>query len=352
MRIAVFDLNEWELAGFERLAEEHELHLWEESLTGDNASAHADAEVVSGFVTSTLDDEVLEQLTNVKLIATRSTGFDHISLDVCRARDIAVCNVPTYGSHTVAEHVFGLLLTISHKLEEAIDRTRKGDFSPKGLQGFDLQGKTMGIVGAGDIGRETIRIAKGFGMDVVAFDVAPDEKAAQRLDFQYASMDELLAVSDIVSLHVPANEKTRHLISRDEFAKMKAGAVLINTSRGDVVDTRALVRALAEQKVSAAGLDVLPEEPVIREEAELLRSVYEERRDLTTLLANHVLVHMRNVVVTPHSAFNAREAVQRILDTTVDNIQAFARGKPTNVVNAVCVRERSRQRPASSGRQL
>jgi D-lactate dehydrogenase len=169
-------------------------------------------------------------------------------------------------------------------------------------------------------------------MDVVAFDIEPDEEAAKQLDFRYASMDELLAGSDVVSLHVPANEKTRHLISRDAFEKMKDGAVLINTARGDVVDTRALVRALAEKKLSAAGLDVLPEEPVIREEAELLRSVYEQRHDLTTLLANHVLVHMRNVVVTPHSAFNTREAVQRILDTTVENIQAFAHGDPINVV--------------------
>ncbi|MEZ6097692.1 MAG: hydroxyacid dehydrogenase [Pirellulaceae bacterium] len=332
MKVAVFDLEDWERVGFDRLADEHELRMLADPLTTENASEHADAEVVSGFVTSTFDDQVMEQLASLKLIATRSTGFDHIPLGVCREREITVCNVPTYGSNTVAEHVFGLLLTISHKLEEAIDRTRKGDFSPKGLQGFDLQGKTMGIVGTGGIGRETIRIAKGFGMDVVAFEIEPDEEAARRLDFRYASMDELLAGSDVVSLHVPANEKTRHLISRDEFEKMKDGAVLINTARGDVVDTRALVRALAEQELSAAGLDVLPEEPVIREEAELLRSVYEERHDLNTLLANHVLVHMRNVVVTPHSAFNTREAVQRILDTTVENIQAFARGKPINVV--------------------
>jgi len=332
MRITIFDLEDWEREGFERLAGEHDLTLLAEPLSAENAGRHGDAEVVSGFVYSSFGEKVMEQLSSLKLIATRSTGFDHIPLDVCRDRGITVCNVPTYGSNTVAEHVFGLLLTISHKLEEAIDRTRKGDFSPKGLQGFDLQGKTMGIVGTGGIGRETIRIAKGFGMDVVAFDIEPDEEAAKQLDFRYASMDELLADSDVVSLHVPANEKTRHLISRNEFEKMKDGVVLINTARGDVVDTRALVRALAEQKLSAAGLDVLPEEPVIREEAELLRSVYEERHDLNTLLANHVLVHMRNVVVTPHSAFNTREAVQRILDTTVENIEAFAKGKPINVV--------------------
>lgn len=332
MKITIFDLEDWERESFERLAHDHELKLLAEPLSAENAGQHSDAEVVSGFVYSTFSDQVIERLANLKLIATRSTGFDHIPLDLCHDRGITICNVPTYGSITVAEHVFGLLLTISHKLEEAIDRTRKGDFSPKGLQGFDLHGKTMGIIGTGDIGRETIRIAKGFGMDVLAFDVQPDENAAGQLGFRYTSMEDLLSHADVISLHVPANKKTRHLISRDEFDKMKDGAVLINTARGDVVDTRALVRALAEQKLSAAGLDVLPEEPVIREEAELLRSVYEERHDLNTLLANHVLVHMRNVIVTPHSAFNTREAVQRILDTTVENIQAFAKGQPINVV--------------------
>lgn len=332
MKITIFDLEDWEREGFESLSDQHEVTLLSEPLTVKTAAEHREAEVVSGFVYSKFSQEVLQQLENLKLIATRSTGYDHIPLDICREREITVCNVPTYGSNTVAEHVFGLLLTISHNLEQAIDRTRKGDFSPKGLQGFDLLGKTMGIIGTGDIGQETIRIAKGFGMKVLASDIQPDEEAAQKLGFRYVSLDQLLAQSDIISLHVPANEKTRHLISRDEFEKMKEGVVLINTARGDVVNSRALVRALAEQKVAAAGLDVLPEEPVIREEAELLRSVYEERHDLNTLLANHVLVHMRNVVVTPHSAFNTREAVQRILDTTLENIQAFAKGDPQNVV--------------------
>lgn len=332
MKITIFDLEDWERASFESLADEHEIRLLSEPLSLQNAAAHREAEVVSGFVYSSFSPAVMQQLKSLKLIATRSTGFDHIPLDTCRARKITVCNVPTYGSNTVAEHVFGLLLVISHKLEQAIDRTRKGDFSPKGLQGFDLFLKTMGVIGTGGIGLETIRIAKGFGMEVLASDIQPDEEAARRLDFHYVSMEELLARSDIISLHVPANEKTRHLISHNEFEKMKDGAVLINTARGDVVDTRALVRALAEQKLSAAGLDVLEEEPVIREEAELLRSVYEEREDLNTLLANHVLVHMRNVVVTPHSAFNTREAVQRILDVTIENIRTFAKGQPINVV--------------------
>lgn len=332
MKIAIFDLEDWERNAFQELQAEHELHLHSAPLSKKNVNEHRDAEVVSGFITSDFSEQVLAELDQLRLIATRSTGFDHIAVETCRRRNIAVCNVPTYGSHTVAEHVFALLLTISHNMEQAIDRTRKGDFSSRGLQGFDLLDKTLGIIGTGDIGLETIRIAKGFRMHVLAFDVQPDETAAQRLGFQYVSLEELLSQADVVSLHVPANDQTRHLIARNEFQKMKPNAVLINTARGDIVDTRALVRALAEQQIAAAGLDVLPEEPVIREEAELLRSVYEERHDLHTLLANHVLVHMRNVVVTPHSAFNTREAVQRILDTTLENIRAFAAGHPINVI--------------------
>lgn len=334
MRITAFEVEDWERQWFEHLAKDHDVQIVPGALTPENAAGYGSAEIISTFIYSKLTREAVEQLGDLQLIATRSTGVDHIPMDVCRERNITVCNVPIYGSNTVAEHVFGLLLMISHKLDQAVDRTRKGDFSLKGLQGFDLYGKTMGIVGTGSIGKETIRIAKGFGMEVVACDVNPDEEAANRLGFQYVAMNELLARCDIVSVHVPASEKTRYLISREQFDRMKQGAVLINTSRGAVVDTTALVRALAEGKLAAAGLDVLPEEPVIREEAELLRSVYERRHNLDTLLADHVLCHLRNVVVTPHSAFNTREAVQRILETTVENIRCFAEGRPQNVTEA------------------
>jgi len=332
MKVVIFDVETWEREGFETLEEKHEVRLVSEPLDESNASEYSDAEIVSGFIYSEFSAEVLDMLPQLRMIATRSTGFDHVAMDVCRDRGIVVCNVPSYGSTTVAEHVVGLLLTISHRLEEAVDRTRKGDFSPRGLQGFDLYGKTIGIIGTGEIGQEVIRIANGFAMDVIAYDLRPDDAAAESLGFRYVTFETLLAESDVISLHVPSNKKTRHLIGRDEFAQMKDGTVLINTARGDLIESRALIRALAEQKLAAAGLDVLPEEPVIREEAELLRSVYEERHDLGTLLANHLLVHMRNVIVTPHSGFNTREAVQRISETTRENIVAFASGEPIHVV--------------------
>lgn len=330
MKIIIFDVEDWERETFQRLHEDHELTITADSLTAENASEFADADIISTFVYSDLDAETLKALSHLKLIATRSTGFDHIDREHCNRNDIAICNVPEYGSATVAEHTFGLLLTISHRLEEAIDRTRKGDFSPRGLQGFDLEGKTLGVIGTGSIGRHVIRIGNGFGMNVVAFDLRPDEDAAASIGFEYVDLDELLRRSDVVSLHVPASAKTKHLIGPEQFKKMKHGAVLINTARGTLVDERAMLRSLAEGQLAAAGLDVLSEEPVIREEAELLRRVYEQDYSLDTLLVDQVLIRMRNVIVTPHCAFNTREAVQRIIDTTVENIAAFTSGERKN----------------------
>lgn len=332
MKISVFEVESWEREPFKRLGSEHQLQFSSDELTRESAAQSSDADAISIFIYSSIDRELLERLPRLRLIASRSTGVDHIDMRACEERGVTVCNVPSYGKNTVAEHVFGLLLTISHRLEEAIERTRKGDFSPRGLQGFDLRGKTLGVVGTGDIGKEVVRIANGFGMNVLGFDVKPDEEAARALSFRYVDLTTLLRESDVVTLHVPSSPTTHHLLSDEQFAAMKEGVVLINTARGDVVDVQALARALAEGKVSAAGLDVLPAEPIIREEAELLRSVYERRHDLSTLLADEVLVRMRNVVVTPHSAFNTREAVQRILDVTVGNIRSFAAGHPQNQV--------------------
>jgi D-lactate dehydrogenase len=332
MKIHVFETEGWERDPFAALADEHELSFFHTPLTPDNAAEHAEAEAITTFIYSSLGADVLDALPALRAVASRSTGVDHIDLERCRERGIMVCNVPTYGANTVAEHVFGLLLMISHRLEEAVQRTRSGRFDSHGLQGFDLKGKRMGVVGTGDIGLETIRIARGFGMDVLGFDVAPDADAAERLGFEYVSLDELLARADVISLHVPETPQTHHLIDRPQFERMKPGAVLINTARGGLVNTQALARALAEKQIAAAGLDVLPEEPTIREEAELLRSVYEQHHHLEHLLANEVLAHLRNVIITPHSAFNTREAVARILDTTVENLRACAAGAPQNVV--------------------
>jgi D-lactate dehydrogenase len=334
MKIVVFEFESREEPVFERLKPEHDLSLVGEPLEAANVARYADAEAISTFIYSKLHREVLERLPALKLIATRSTGYDHIDLAYCTERGIAVSNVPTYGENTVAEHVFALLLAISHRLIEAVNRARSGEFSPAGLQGFDLEGKMLGVIGTGSIGRHVIRIAKGFGMAVIAFDVRPDQRFAESMRFRYTDLDALLTASDIITLHVPARPETENMIGRAQFARMKDGVVLINTARGSLIDARALIQALRSGRVAGAGLDVLPDEPLIREEAELICSIFCGRHDLRNLVADHILLHMPNVVVTPHSAFNTREAVARIVETSVANIEAFAAGRAQNVVAA------------------
>jgi D-lactate dehydrogenase len=332
MQVVVFEAEPRDRPAFQALADGCEVRFVEGALTAETAVAAAGAQAVSTFIYSQLSRPTLEQLPELKLIATRSTGVDHIDLQACVERGIAVANVPTYGENTVAEHVFALLLAISHRLPEAMARTRSGRFSPEGLEGFDLAGRTLGVVGTGAIGRHVVRIARGFGMTVIAFDLAPDPALAEALGFAYAPMEALLERSDVVSLHVPARPAAPPLLDEAAFARMKPGAVLINTARGGLVDTRALIAALRSGRLAGAGLDVLPEEPLIREEAELVVSAGAGARELGVLLANHVLLDMPNVVVTPHSAFNTREAVARITQTTVANIRAFLAGRPENLV--------------------
>lgn len=332
MKICVFEVEPWERQAFEVLADEHEVVFSSKPLTESNIAEYADADIVSVFIYSDLDADVLSKFKNLQMVATRSTGFDHIDTEACAEHDIPVSNVPTYGTNTVAEHVFALLLALSHHIIEAVDRTRRGDFSQQGLRGFDLRGKTLGILGTGDIGRCVIEMANGFRMNVIAFDIQPDEKLAERLDFEYVAFEEVLECSDVISLHVPLNHNTHHLLAEEEFERMKDGVVIINTARGQVIDVEALLFALSSGKVAAAGLDVLPDEPTIREEAQLLHRIFREHHDLQTLLADHVLLRMRNVIITPHSAFNTKEAIERILETTVANIEAFLRQTPQNLV--------------------
>lgn len=334
MQIVVFDTEPWERDSFDRWKAHHAVKISTHPLKRPSSSFYPDAEIVSVFVYSKVDADVLDAMPKLKLIASRSTGTDHIDVVECNRRGVLVCNVPDYGRNTVAEHVFALLLALSHRIVEASDRTRRGDFSTRDLQGFDLYDKTIGVIGTGKIGTETIRIAHGFGMHVIANDIFPSPEKAQKLGFEYVTLSALLENADIVSLHVPATAQTKQMLGTPEFTKMKTGAVLINTARGELVDTRALAQALARGKLTGAGLDVLPHEPTIREEAELLRAVYERQHDLGALLANEVLCHMRNVIVTPHSAFNTKEAVKRILESTHDNILHFLENRPQNIVYA------------------
>lgn len=333
MKIVGFELEDWEQGSFQRLKDNCELILTDKAVSEGLDVNYQDADIISTFIYSDLDRNALRQFKNLKLIATRSTGYDHIDLDYCKINNIGIVNVPTYGQNTVAEHTFALIHAISRHIPEAVERTRSGRFSQKELQGFDLKGKTLGIIGTGDIGRNVIRIAKGYEMKVIAYDVKLDQEAAFNLGFDYTDLDNIFSKADIITLHIPGTEKTRDLISERQFERMKQGVILINTSRGSVVNVQALLKAISEKKVAAAGLDVLPEEPVIREEAEILRSTYTDRDDLQVLWADHMLTHLPNVIITPHIAFNTREAVERLLNTSVENILAFIEGNPQNLVS-------------------
>ena len=333
MDIAFFEFNRRELSAYENLAAGHALRLTEARLSGANASAFADAEIVSVFINSEIDRAILDQLPSLKLITTRSTGFDHIDTQLCAERGIFVSNVPVYGDKTVAEHVFALLLALSHRLPEAIDRVRHGAFSPEGLTGFDLSGKTLGVIGTGAIGKHVIKIAAGFGMKVIAFDLAPNASLAARGGILYLPFDDVLASADVLTLHVPSTPQTHGLLSAEAFAKIKHGAVLINTARGDLVDTLALIAALQAGRLAGAGLDVLSGEPVLREEAELICTPACAPQDASQLAGHDMLLNMPNVIITPHSAFNTQEALARITHTTIENIEAYYKGAPQNTVS-------------------
>lgn len=304
------------------------------NITPDILKEMADTEILSPFIYSVLDKKIIDSLKTLKYITTRSTGFDHIDLTACRANNILVSNVPVYGDNTVAEHTFALILALSRNIPLSIEKTRNGDFSVDNLRGFDLEGKTLGVVGTGNIGRHVIKIARGFGMEVLAFDINQDEKFAKKLGFKYVLMNLLLSNSDIVTLHVPYNKATHHLINIANLNSFKKGCYLINTARGGIADTTALLKGLESGIFAGLGLDVLEEECSIKEEREILTSNFQKKCNLETILRNHILFRHPNVIITPHNAFNSKESIMRILDTTIQNIIAFSEGKPINLIKS------------------
>lgn len=331
-KIAFFEIEEWEKEYILQKLAGQEMSFFTEPLTAGNLNGAKDCDIVSPFIYSKIDKDILSQLPSLKFISTRSTGVDHIDIGEIKNRQIIVSNVPFYGENTVAEHTFALILSLSRKLFDSVDRARKGDFSLEGLRGFDLKEKTLGIVGLGHIGSHVARIAKGFEMDVLAYDINKDERLAKKLGFKYVSFENLLAKSDIISLHAPYNKNTHHLINSGNINLIKKGAYLINTARGQLVETSALLMSLSEGILAGAGLDVLEEECFIKEEAQLLSKEFPKTCDLKTALQNHILLQQKNVIVTPHNGFNSKEALLRILDTTILNIQSFIKNKPQNKV--------------------
>lgn len=279
-------------------------------------------EVISVFIYSKVDKQALDQLPNLKMVATRSTGMDHIDVEECKRRKIEVTNVPVYGSNTVAEYAMALLLAVAKKIVTGHQSVEEGEFSPEGLTGVDLDGKTLGVIGVGKIGQNMIRFARGFRMKVLGVERTPDAAFAKKLGFKYADLETCLKESDFVSLHVPALPETYHLINKKNIKLMKPGSYLINTSRGAVVETEAIIWALNNGILAGAGLDVTEEEDKV-ENISMVLNQRATKDDLQELLTYHLLRDRDDVVFTPHNAFNTQEAIGRIVKTTVENINGF-----------------------------
>ncbi len=314
IKVAFFDTKEYDKASFlpYEKAGELEFKFLETKLTEDTAELAKDCDVVCVFVNDTVNAAVIDKLygLGVKLIALRCAGYNNVDLGHAYGK-IHAAHVPAYSPYAVAEHTAALLLTSIRRIHKAYNRTRDFNFSLNGLTGFDLHGKTVGVIGTGKIGKIFIGICRGFGMEVIAYDAFP----AANSDISYVTLDELFARSDIISLHCPLTDDTKHMINADAIAKMKKGVVILNTSRGALVDAEALLEGIKARKIGAACLDVYEEEADI---------FFEDRSGhiLNDELLSR-LISMPNVIVTSHQAFLTEEALNNIAETTVSNIRSF-----------------------------
>jgi len=332
MNIAFFETETWEKELFEQALGDHTLSFSSEPLDRTTLVRHKDAEVLSSFIYSKLSRDVLSQLPKLTLIATRSTGVDHIDRAYCSENGIAVRSVPAYGINTIAEHTFALILALSRKIVSSVERTRRGNFTLDGLRGFELAGKTLGVVGLGSIGMRVAELARAFDMGVIVHTRTPKIELENTLGITYVDLPNLLGSADVVSIHVPLTTETRHLINKDNIKLAKHGSFLVNTARGGVVETEAILWALEQGILAGCGLDVLEEESALKEERQLLTREFLKTCDLKTQLLNHVLLTKDNVIITPHNAFNSREALAEIVGKTINTITSYISGKLKGLV--------------------
>lgn len=326
MKLAFFDTKSYDIPGFDRYAAPAgiEIKYFETNLGEDTVSLAAGFDAVCVFVNDTVNAAVVEKLyqLGVKVIALRCAGFNNVDIKACRGK-LRVYRVPAYSPHAVAEHAMALLLTINRRTHKAYIRTRDFNFSLQGLAGFDLYGKTVGIIGTGKIGRVFADICKGFGMEILAYDKFPSADSGLR----YVDLPELFEKSDIISLHCPLTEDTGHLIDAGSIAQMKKGVTIINTSRGGLINTEDLITGIKEKKVGAACLDVYEEEGDLFYEDFSGHIVQDDK--LVRLIA------MPNVIVTSHQAFLTTEALDNIASTTVSNLVKFFDGNPDTATEVI-----------------
>lgn len=321
-KIAFFDTKPYDRLWFDKLNTDFNIKYLDYKLTPDSAAAARGCKAVVAFVNDTINNETIDELCalGVKLVALRCAGYNNVDLKYAKDK-IDVVRVPVYSPYAVAEHTMALLLTLNRKIHKAFIRTRDFNFSLNGLTGFDLHGKTAGVIGTGQIGRIFIDICKGFGMNVIAYDPYPMENS----NIEYVTLDKLFAESDIISLHCPLTKDTRYIINERSLAKMKEGVVILNTSRGQLIDSDALLQALKDGKVRGAGLDVYEEETAL---------FFEDYS--STIVQDDVLarlVSLPNVIMTSHQAFLTEEALQKIAEVTLFNLHQFYNGEAlTNAV--------------------
>lgn len=296
----VFLDNEEKNNYLKELKKEHNVKVYDENVS-EVLDEIEDAEIISCRTKSKFSKEVIDKFSNLKLIATRTVGVDHIELEYCKSKNILVNNVPDYGSDVVAEHVFGLLLAGTRNILKAYKKVKKGEFNFKNLKGYSLNGKVLGVVGTGKIGEEVIKRAKGFGMEIIAFDVAKKEELVKNFDVRYVGLDELYKESDIITLHVPLLEQTKHMIDNESISKMKNGVILINAARGELIKTEELIKNI--KKFYFVGLDVLEDENSFSKENKLLK--------------------FKNVLITPHIGFYSAESLKKTYEITLENIREF-----------------------------
>lgn len=316
-QVAFFDTKPYDREWFDKLNTDFKFKYHEHKLTADSVGLAAGCKAVVAFVNDTIDKDTIDKLceVGVKLVALRCAGYNNVNIKYAQGK-IDIVRVPTYSPYAIAEHAMALLLTLNRKIHRASNRTRDFNFSLNGLTGFDLHGKTAGIIGTGQIGCIFIDICKGFGMKTIAYDPFPKE----RMGIEYVNIDELLAQSDIISLHCPLTSSTRYIINEKSIKKMKDGVFIINTSRGQLIDSDALLQALKSGKIHGAGLDVYEEETAFFFE------------DYSSTVINDdvlsILVSMPNVVMTSHQAFLTEEALQKIAEVTIFNLKQFYNGEP------------------------
>jgi len=347
MKISLAETGPSESEFFERELKGHDFEFCPSA-----PDSSPDTEVLSIFINSKIDAHFLAQRPALRLIATRSTTYDHIDLRACALRRVAVCSVgSSYGDHAVPEHIFALILALCRKLRPALEVIAGRSFSYEELRGIELNGKTLGVVGTGRIGRQVLKLAKAFGMETLGTDSHRDPEAAASLGFRYVGFSRMLQHAHFISINVPLTPSTYHLFNRETFAKCRPGMILINTARGPIIDSEALIDALNSGIIAGAGLDVLEDERVMRKKAahilteQILERLHESFApveplannlmrisEVRSIMHNSTLLGHPNVIVTPHIAFNSHEAVARINRITVDNIVAFLRGKPQNLL--------------------